>query len=51
MSIKFFTIIQAYNNYPTIKFSLQLDHRSYNYELFHLITEKHRSKATSKTLY
>ena len=46
-----FIIVKAYNNLSTIKISPQLDHRSCNYELFLLIIEKYRSKATVKTLY
>jgi len=46
-----FIIVKAYNNLSTIKISPQLDHRSCNYELFQLIIEKYRSKATVKTLY
>jgi len=37
MSMKFFTIVQAYNNVPTIKFLPQLNYRNYIYELFELI--------------
>jgi len=46
-----FTIVQAYNNERTIKILPQLNQRNYIYELFKLITEKHRFKATTKTLY
>jgi len=46
------TIVQAYNNELTIKILEQLNHRNYIYELFLLlIIEKHRFKATTKTLY
>jgi len=48
---KTFNIVQAYNNEPTIKILPQLDHRNYVYELFELIIEKHKFKATTKTLY
>ena len=51
MSMNFFTTIQAYNIFFIIKILPQLDHRSCTYELFQLITEKYRSKATSKILY
>ena len=43
-----FATVKSYNSYPIIKISSQLDHRNYSFEL---ITEKHRSKATTKTLY
>jgi len=46
-----FTIVQAYNNEFIIKILPQLDHRNYIYELFKLITEKYRFKATAKILY
>jgi len=46
-----FIIVQAYNNEPTIKILPQLDHRNNIYQLFDLITEKYRFKATTKTLY
>jgi len=43
-------MVQAYNNEPTIKILPQLNHKNYIYELFLLIIEKHRFKATIKTL-
>jgi hypothetical protein len=47
MKLKFFTIAQEYNYYPTVKISPQLEHKIYGYELN---PKTHRSTATAKTL-
>ena len=45
---KVFTRVQAYNIWPTIKISLQLDNVNCIYELFLLIAKNYRSKSTTK---